>query len=164
MRRTALLLPLALVLTAALPVAAAPAAGEVRVHFKPVESLSDVGRGADRERNVKALAGHFRALAARLPAGQVLSVEVLDVKLAGALRPAHGGQELRVLEGRADWPRLDLEWRLTRGEGTLASGHDRVSDMNYLDTPLRAGHDDALPYERQMIERWFEERVAPSAR
>lgn len=169
MRRTArdlahpLALALALAVSAALPLAPARAAGEVRVNVKPAEELTDVGRGADRARNVKALAAHFQALAGRLPADQVLSVDVLDVKLAGELRPARHGEELRVLKGGADWPRIELDWRLARGGEAIASGHDRLADMNYLSTPLRAGQDGALPYEARLIERWFTERVAPAA-
>ena len=74
MNRTLLAFALTLASTAAL------AAGQVEVSFRPADQLSDVGRGIDRERNVKALADHFKSLAAQLPDGQALKVEVLDRK------------------------------------------------------------------------------------
>lgn len=163
MRRIVLALALGLQIAMVSPVPAAPATGEVRVSFKPVEELSDVGRGADRERNVRAIAAEFEALAARLPGGEVLEVEALDVDMAGELRLMHSGQELRVMRGGADWPRIELRWTLRRDGRTLASGHDRLADMNYLDTPLRPGQTGTAAYEGRMIERWFDERVAGSA-
>lgn len=163
MRRIASTLALALLVAMASPVPAAQSTGEVRVSFKPVEEFSDVGRGLDRERNVQALRRIFHALAPQLAAGELLTVEVLDAKLAGELRLGHGGQELRVLTGGADWPRLELKWTLARDGRELAAGHDRLADMNYLGEPLRVGQDGPLPYEARMIARWFDERVRAAA-
>lgn len=161
----ALSLPLSLApgIAAAASTSAASAAGEVRVSMKPAAELSDVGRGLDRERNVQALQRILRALAPQLAAGELLTVEVLDAKLAGELRLGHGGQELRVLTGGADWPRLELKWTLARDGRELAAGHDRLADMNYLGEPLRVGQDGPLPYEARMIARWFDERVRAAA-
>ncbi len=138
---------------------AALAAGQVEVSFKPVDQLSDVGRGLDRERNVKALADHFKSLAARLPDGQRLTVEVLDIDMAGELRPLRRGDELRVMKGAADWPKLDLKWSLTTGTQTVRSGQDRLADMAYLNHSLRGGETGAVAYEARLIDRWFEASV-----
>ena len=153
MNRTLLAFVMTLAGTAAL------AAGQVEVSFQPVDQLSDVGRGLDRERNVKALGDHIKALATRLPDGQMLSVEVLDVDMAGELRPTRRADELRVLKGTADWPKLELKWSLTRGGQTLKSGQERLSDMAYLQHPLRGGDTGPVAYEARMIDRWFEARV-----
>jgi hypothetical protein len=69
---------------------------------------------------------------------------VTDVNLAGDLRQTRRGDEVRVLKGGADWPTLDLRWTLTGDGRTLASGQDRLSDMGYLQHPLRGGHDTRL--------------------
>lgn len=163
MRHIPRVLILALAVAAWLPLAGAHAAGEVRVDFGPLAQLSDIGRGLQAQRNQQALSARLQALAARLPADQVLDVKVLDVRLAGELRPLPGGDEVRVLLGRADWPWIELAWSLRRGDQTLASGHERLSDMNYLNEPLRSGQDGALPYEGRLIERWFDTRVAAAA-
>lgn len=143
----------------ALGTSAALAAGQVDVSFKPADELSDVGRGLDRERNVKALAEHFKSLAAQLPDGQALKVEVLDVDMAGELRPMRRGDELRVMKGGADWPKLDLKWSLTSGGQVLKSGQERLADMAYLQHPLRGGETSPVAYEARLIDRWFEARV-----
>ncbi len=156
-------LKLALVSVLALAAPLALAAGEVQLSMKPADQLRDVGRGLDRARNVQALQARFQALAKRLQADEVLTIEVLDVDLAGEVLPVRAGEELRVLKGGADWPRLEFKWTLTRGTKTLASGHEHLADMNYLNEPLRPGQDGGLPYEGRMIERWFSERVAPTA-
>jgi len=153
MNRTLLAFVITLASTAAL------AAGQVEVSFKPADQLSDVGRGLDRERNVKALADHFKSLAARLPDGQRLTVEVLDVDMAGELRPMRRGDELRVMKGGADWPKLELKWSLTAGGQTVKSGQDRLADMAYLSHTLRGGETSPVAYEARLIDRWFEASV-----
>lgn len=156
-----------ILVAACLALALAPpaqAAGTVDVSFKPADQLSDIGQGSlDRERNVKALAQHFQSLAARLPDGQTLKVEVLDVNLAGELRPTRRGDEVRVMRGGADWPALDLRWQLLQGGRTLSSGDERLADMAYLHVGRRRAPDSPLPYEARMIDRWFDERFGPAA-
>lgn len=148
----------------ALAAPAALAAGEVRVSFPPADKLSDIGRPLQRQRNIDTLTAHLRALASRLPQGQVLKVEVLDVDLAGEMRLQRNGEELRVLKGGADWPRMELRWTLNGADGkALGSGHDRLADMNYLNEPLRIGQDGPLPYETRLIDRWFDAHVTTAA-
>lgn len=140
----------------------AQAAGQVDVRFKPADQLSDVGRGVDGERAVQTLTEHFQALAARLPDGQRLSIEVLDVDLAGELRWTRRGSELRVLNGGADWPSMQLRWKLEAGDRTLSSQDERISDPGYLQqsSGLRTG---PLPYEARMVDRWFDARFGGRA-
>lgn len=159
--RSVLSLSLVPIAVAAL-LAAAPAraAGLVEVSFKPVPELQDAGRDRwDGERNVKALAEHFQALARRLPDGQTLKVEVTDLDLAGEVRPTRRGGEVRVLTGRADWPSLTLRWTLSAGSRTLAQGDERITDMAYPLHPPRGRGDQPLAYERRLIDQWFDERV-----
>ncbi|MFO1330691.1 MAG: DUF3016 domain-containing protein [Rubrivivax sp.] len=158
MRRLLCILPLALAASLA------SAAGTVEVSFKPVADLTDPGRDRwDGERNVKALGEHFQALARRLPDGQALKVEVTDLDLAGRMKPTRHGSEVRVLDGRADWPSLTLRWTLAAGGRTLATGDERVTDMAYLMHGPASHRDEPLGHERRLIERWFDERVLAAA-
>ena len=135
------------------------AAGQVNVSVQPIDQLSDVGRGSfDAERNVKLLQSHFESLASRLRDGQTLDVEVLDVDMAGELKPLRNGTQLRVLRGGADWPMLSLRWTLKDGERTVDSREERISDMSYLMVPLRRADNSPLAYEQRLIDRWFDER------
>jgi hypothetical protein len=133
------------------------AAGQVEVQFRPIEQLRDVGRGTlDSERNVQTLAGHFKSLGAQLPDGQTLQIEVLDVDMAGELKPFRQGGELRVLKGGADWPSLSLRWTLKAGDTVLRSGDERISDMNYLAHSTRGRDSEMLVYEQRLIDQWFD--------
>lgn len=127
------------------------AAGQVDVRWLEPETFSDAGRSvADRDRVTQALAAHITRLARGLPSGQTLTIEVTDLDLAGDIRPA-SWHEVRVLRGRADWPRMSLRYTLQSEGQTLKRGEARLSDMNYSFTTR---HED-LGYEKRMIEQWF---------
>jgi hypothetical protein len=154
-----------LVLPAARATALPATAGTVEVDWVQPEHYSDAGRSiVDRERTLQTLTGHFERLGRRLPDGQTLKLEVLDIDLAGELQP-WGWHELRVLRGRADWPHLTLRYTLLEGDATLQAGQARLSDMNYL-MALRGHAPGAgdLAYEKRMLSRWFDETFGGSDR
>ena len=69
----------------------------------------------DREHVLKELSEHFALLGKRLPPGQELRVEVLDLDMAGRIRPNfRGQQDIRVVRGGADWPRMLVRYQLYR--------------------------------------------------
>lgn len=153
----------AIVCAAALIAAtAAQAAGQVQVRWINPEQFSDIGRSAiDRERTMKLLDEHLQRLGRQLPDGQTLLIEMLDLDLAGEIEPL-GWQPLRVLRGRADWPRLTLRYTLQAAGATLKTGEARLAEMNYLAAPrLAASHLGELAYEKQMVNRWFKDTFAP---
>jgi hypothetical protein len=127
------------------------------------EKFTDAGRyGDEREAaaNRTEIAQQIEQLAARkLPAGQRLEVEVLDVVLAGFLeyRP-FWNEQVRVMRD-ATWPSIKLRYRLTQGEQVVASGEETVSDMRYLERPNPYSTTDRLRYEKRMLDEWFEERI-----
>ncbi len=146
----------------ALP-APAQAAGTVAVRFIEPERFTDIGFASfDRERSLLSLTEVFERLGKKLPDGQTLSLEVLDVDLAGEVWPRIG-HEYRVLRGGADWPRMTLRYTLQAQGRTLQTGEARLADMSYL-FMLRGltAQDSNLPYERRMVERWFSDTF-PSA-
>lgn len=134
------------------------AAGRAEVRFVEPQQFADIGRHTmDRERTLAAIGAEFDALARRLPDGQTLRVEVLDIDLAGELRPFW--HDVRVVRGMADSPRLTLRWSLQEGGRTLRSGDERLVDLGYrsgLPTSAREGD---FVYERRLLGRWFEETV-----
>jgi Protein of unknown function (DUF3016) len=102
----------------------ARAAGTAEVTFVEPERFTDAGNTAmDRERALKTLGDHLRKLAARLPDGQTLRVEVLDVDLAGEQRSL-SPNATRVMRGNDDWPRLRLRWSLVEAGRALRTGED----------------------------------------
>jgi hypothetical protein len=141
-------------------VAPAGATGTAQVSYVQPEKFADAGWGSvDRERTLKSLSEHFHVLGKRLPDGQTLRVEVLDVDLAGEVWP-RGMNEVRILRGGADWPRMTLRYTVLDGMRTLKSGETRIADMNYLLNPQRLQHHTDLPYEKRMLDVWFKEEVA----
>lgn len=145
----------ALALCAAV-VPAAQAAGKVDVQWLEPATYSDAGRSAsDRQSAMQALGAHLQKLARLLPEGQTLTLEITDLDLAGKIEPV-GWHELRVVRGRADWPRMELRFALTQGARTLRSGQARLQDMGYPFGP----RSEALGDEKRMIDRWFKAEFA----
>ena len=138
----------------------AQAAGQVKVQWLAADQYSDAERSAiDRERVTQELGTFMRELGQRLPDGQTLSIEVTDLDLAGEVEPV-GWRDFRVLRGGADWPRIELRFKLESDGRTLRQGQTRLSDMGYS-FGIRPRHE-PLGYEKRMIRQWFvAEFVAP---
>ena len=154
-----------LILLAALASAAATA-GTVEVRFIEPEKFADARDGVhSREEVLKTLEERLKQLGDRkLPASQTLQVEVLDVDLAGDAFPRVALRDTRVLRGRADWPRMHLRYTLREGDKVIKSGEDRIADMNYLMGTTRVHQDGSFPYEKRMLDNWFDERIVAAAR
>lgn len=154
-----------LVLATAGAAALAPcahAAGKVEVEFVHPEQFADIGRGAyERERTLSQLRGMFDDLGKVLPDGDTLQLQVLDVNLAGELEPWGRRDDLRVMRGRADWPKMHLRYTLLENGRTVKSGDARLSDMNYLmNAGATAGIHGPLQFEQRMVKRWMEDTFA----
>ena len=107
-------------------------AGEVVVSFVQPERYTDLGFAPlTRQRHLQALTEHMGRWGAVLPASRRLEIEVLDIDLAGLERPVGREPAVRVLNGKVDWPRMTLRWRLHDGQSLVASGEEQVSDMAY---------------------------------
>jgi len=138
-------------------VGAAQAAGTVQVSFVQPEKFTDVRDSALRsEDHLANLQRQLEEIGARYTSdGQTLKIEVLDVDLAGETRFGARPHDLRVLRGRADWPRMELRYTLEAPGAAPRSGRATVADMAYLQrTPTRYASE-PLPYERRMLEDWF---------
>ena len=142
----------------------AAAAGRVEVKFVDAAQFTDAGPSViDRERTLHSLSAYLQSLGPALPDGQTLSLDVLDVDLAGEVEPLRWGwSDLRVLRGGADGPHMTLRYTLQAAGHTLKTGQAQLSDMNYLFAsrgyPVRQSG--ALPYETRMLRQWFDENFA----
>ena len=159
MKKICSLLPTALLcLVVSLP---AHAAGQVEVSYVKPDEFRDAGRTFnDRQRTMDALTQYLRRLAAELPDGQTLRVEVTDIDLAGEIQHSRALTDLRVLRDGADWPRLNLRYTLLQGSRTLKSGEARLADRAYTFSGQRPPIDSELTYEKRMLKRWFDENIA----
>ena len=141
--------------------AAVPAvlAGQVNVSFVDADGYADAGRSkAERESNLAALGSHLSSLGQRLPADTVLDIEVLEVDLAGIVRPSRRGTgDLRIARGGADWPRMVLRYSLVKGGQVSKADTERIADMNYS-TYSSTDSTNPLRYEKRMLDNWFRDR------
>lgn len=144
---------------------AAHAAGTVQVSFVKPENFADIrDRTYSREQNLKALEQVLTEVAApHVADGQTLKVEVLDVDLAGEVRPGARAYDVRVMRGRADWPRITLRWSLEGAGHAPKSGEAVVQDMAYLQRLPPKMADTALVYERRMLDEWFKQQFGSAA-
>jgi hypothetical protein len=142
----------------ALAAAGVQAAGTVAVSYVQPDKFADAGNTRhDVESNLKELTGHLEALARRyLSDGQKLNIEVLDIDLAGEMRPSRrGGQDVRIVKGAADWPRIKLRYTLDSAGQPPLSGEKSLADMSYLQRAGGYSAKDPLRYEKRMLAEWF---------
>lgn len=160
-RPRALAALLALAAMAALAEGGASAA--TTVNYVNPDRFTDVPFTAwDREDVLKRITEHFQKLGENLPAGQDLRIDVTDVDLAGREYPnARAGRDLRIMNGRADWPRIELHYAVEQGGQVIKSGDARLQSMDYQNQFNRYFDSDALRYEKQMIDDWFAKTIAP---
>jgi hypothetical protein len=156
------ILPVALasVLAAA---AGAAFAGTAQVRFIDPDRMSDLAANKWQEReNIEALTRHIQHLAARLPADQVLQVDVLDVDLAGSpVFSSRKGEYLRIMNNRADAPKIHLRWTL-QAAGQTSTGEDRLTDLDYVHHELPTRRSSTpLFYEKRLLDQWFSQHFVP---
>jgi hypothetical protein len=131
------------------------AAGTVQVVFVEPERFTDVRDRAHTSKTHLATLERVLVETAQphVPDGATLKIEVTDVDLAGEVRPGLRAWDTRVLNGRADWPRISLRWTLDRP--APKSGQAVVQDMAYLQRVPPPLADSGLIYERRMLGEWF---------
>lgn len=162
MRKTTLIVAALFAATASVGTAAT--AGTVEVKFIEPAKYADIGRSSfNQKQHLDTLRAHFESLGKKLPGAQKLAIEITDVDLAGEERWIRNDPDVRVLRGRADWPRITLRYTLSDGARTLQQGEATIADMNYLQSSLGMLKDQALAYERRMISRWFSEKIVAAA-
>jgi hypothetical protein len=137
-------------------------AASAEVKFLKSETYADMPYSQDaREDVLKEIQRHFDKLAAKLPPGQALKIEVKDIDLAGRIEPQHIGysNDLRILRGGADWPSMKFSYTIEAQGKTIKSGNADVSDLNYLRGFNRYSSSEPLRYEKKMLDDWFRKEI-----
>jgi hypothetical protein len=144
-------------LAAALLAAAGGAIAGVTVEYTDPEKFIDLPRSPhERDRVLKEVRDHFAKLGKDLPAGQDLKVTISDIDLAGWAEPRRWStDDVRIMRGGADWPRIDLTYSLEENGQVLRSGKDSLKNMMYQQRLNKYTSSDAMRYEKQMIDDWF---------
>jgi Mrp family chromosome partitioning ATPase len=141
----------------AMLLAGAASAGTATVTFAKPDRYSDLPMATiERDRILEEVSEHFKLLAAKLPEGQELKVEVLDLDLAGTRAPyTMGMNETRILRGEADWPMMTIRYQIMQDGKVLKSGDETIKDMAYLAKLNGYSSGDSLRYEKRMLDAWF---------
>jgi hypothetical protein len=137
------------------------AAGSVDVTFINPERYRDIddrftGR---RSGNLKEIESYFDYLGERhLKDGQVVSIEVLNIDLAGQYEPWRF--ELRNVRIMRDVtpPRFRLRYALVDRGKLLVRAEENVTDMTYLWGAGSIYGGQRLGYEKKMLRDWFRRR------
>jgi hypothetical protein len=140
--------------------ASASASAAATVTYANPDKMTDVPRDkSDRESMEAELLEHFNKLSGRLPAGQNLKVEILDIDLAGEVFPRVAIQNVRVYKGRADWPHIHLRYRIEQDGKVLSSGERRLTDSSYL-MGFNRYSNEIFGHEKQLLDDWFRKDLA----
>ena len=140
-------------------VASASASAAATVSYVNPGKMTDVPRDKwDREKMEEDLLEHFNKLAAKLPAGQELKVEILDIDLAGDVFPLVAIQNVRVFRGRGDFPHIHLRYRIEQDGKVISSGERELTDMAYM-MGFNRYHDELFGHEKQLLDDWFRKDV-----
>lgn len=153
-------LALALAASLAAPIAAA---GTVTVSYDAQGTYTDAGTTpTEREQRLAELAAHLKALGEkRLGPDRTLSVELIDLDLTGTLRPSrHPSGDVRVVQSRADGPRIELRYVLRDATKEIAAGRETLHNASLprIDRPQDATGADPLRHEKKLLDEWFEAR------
>ncbi len=130
------------------------------VTWTDYKSYRDIDPGNEhrkqfRERTFRDLEKHFAKLAAKLPEGQTLKIDVTDVDLAGDTNAA-GINRTRIIKQLYS-PRMNFSYQLLNAESEVIKSEDVVvRDMNFMSGRLKY-RNTSLPYEKKMLDDWFED-------
>jgi hypothetical protein len=154
-----------LALAASFLLSAGSAAAGVTVTFLHPEDYSDMPLAAyDRDAIIKQFSDYFSYLGKTLPPGQELKIEVLDIDLAGRIKPNfRSHNDLRVLKNGADGPQMHLRYTLESQGKVLQRGDEQLGNMDYMNRVNSYSSGDPLRYEKQMIDDWFKKIASKRA-
>jgi hypothetical protein len=137
------------------------AAGSVDVTFVNPERYRDIGDryAGRRSRVLKEVESYFDYLGERyLKDKQVLSVEVLNIDLAGQYEPwRFEWHNVRIMRDITP-PRFRLRYALVDRGKLLVRAEENVTDMTYLWGAGSIYGDRRLGYEKKMLRDWFRRR------
>jgi hypothetical protein len=138
----------------------------IEVGYRDVARLTEFDSSPGARRDwVDALSKYTLVQAGRvLPAGQKLSVTIIDVQRAGGYEPGRmpATPDIRIVRESTP-PRIDLSFRIESAQGAvLKEGERRLRDANFMNRVRHRG--EALGYEKNLIDDWLRKDVAPAKR
>jgi hypothetical protein len=130
---------------------------DVNVRFVSPGHYTDAGSfGASRASTEAALRTHLDRLGKRfLAPGQTLTIDVLDIDLAGQHEPwRYGLEDVRIIRGVTP-PKIKLRYVLTERGRRTRSGEETLTDINYQMNPSARFSSDSYVFEKALLDDWF---------
>ena len=140
-----------------------PAEGTVSVSWQDPAQFTEILHSSNRTEArrgdwVLQLAMHLRERAQkRLPPGERMEVDILDIQRAGNYEPSRATaySDVRVVRELYP-PRMTLAFKRIGADGqVIAEGERKLSDPGYLIGPVPGLSSDPLRYEKSLIDRWL---------
>lgn len=138
------------------------ASAEVTVNYVNMEQFADLPSGDwERKEVLTGLADYIKKLGADLPAGHDLTINIYNVDLAGREYPGQRASgDMRVREGKSDWPLIELQYSLSANGQVIDSGTASISDVRYMQRMMKRSQEtDILRYEKRMLNDWFQKTI-----
>jgi hypothetical protein len=138
--------------------APAPSLAGVQVRFVSPERYTDAGSFGARSRD--ATLAEFRTYLQRLgerflAPGQILSIDVLNIDLAGHYEPWRRNlSDVRIMRDVTP-PSFRLRYVLREKGRPTRSGEDTLTDINYQMNPSARFSSDRYAYEKALLDDWF---------
>ena len=148
-----------------------PAEGPVSVAWTDPAEFSELKFSGNRWESQRGnwvfqLAEHLRDEAGkRLPAGERMEVTITDIDRAGRYEPGRGFDMDRIRVMRDIYPpMMELSFKRYDADGQLVDeGQRKLRDFSYLSNASVIGNNDALRYEKRMIDDWLRDELPKPA-
>lgn len=128
------------------------------------DNMSDYDNEVGRAHYLPLIQEHLQQQgAARLPAGQQLTITFTDIDLAGDFEPWRGVQysDIRIIK-EIYIPRLAFSFKLTDASGqVIKEGERKLQDLAFQ-MRMVGFRDDALRYEKGMLDDWLRDELRPA--
>lgn len=144
------------------------------VKWGEYKSFTDVksalgSRQSFAENTFNKLETYLHKLAADLPEGHTLELEVTNLDLAGRVLPGsftglglHSTDMIRVIKS-IDIPRIEFNYIYKDANGDiLKSDTVNLKDMSFMTGYNPLFSSDSLKYEKNMLRKWFKSTIAAS--
>jgi len=139
-------------------------ATDITVNFQDQDKFTDVretANGGTSQFYLDVLGKFLKeTAAARLTAGEKLSVTFTDIDLAGDIRPGQIN-DIRIVKDIYR-PRMTLHFQLTDTSGAVVKEGDRtISDLSFMQNINPIGQNEALRYDKALIADWIRKEFTP---
>lgn len=139
-------------------------AGTATIEWTNPDDYRDIRPGNEsrkhfRERTFKEFEKFATKLAAKLPEGYELKLNVTNLDLAGNVEFGRT-QQIRIIR-QIHFPKIDFDYQLLdANQQVLAAEQVSLKDMNFLHHIKTRAGTESLGYEKRMLSEWFNKAFA----